>query len=196
MHFNKCKSPVRSRPETTHFLHAFHVSVISLFLHFDICICLYVYLLTIIDIKIKIKTFLQVKDVLAIHRSTCPNYNPNVKIQLSCDGVSESKSTVISLDVYSIKFDGCKNIYALKIIRPIKKTNFDHKLHLTRVLHDIHDNNLTIGVFIGDNPKRSNAKCVLCHSSWFPCEYCCCKGTKIVLNNAEIAKKKKLLTSR
>ena len=61
------------------------------------------------------------------------------------------------------------------------------------MIHDIHDNNLIIAQFVGDNPKRANAKCVLCHSSWFPCEYCCCKGTKIILNNAEVAKKKKAI---
>ena len=152
-----------------------------------------------ITLKIVIMSFinqnpfslLQVKDVLLIHQLICPNYNPNGKIQLSCDGVSETKSTTVSLDVYLIKFINCKNIYPLRIIRPLKKVNIDHKVQLKLVIDDIHENNLEIAQIIGDNPKRANAKCTLCHSSWFPCEYCCCKGTKIVTNDSEIIRKKK-----
>ena len=33
----------------------------------------------------------------------------------------------------------------------------------------------------------------LCHSSWVPCEYCCCKGTKVLTNNEEVLERKKIL---
>ena len=113
-----------------------------------------------------------------------------MKLQLSCDGVSESKSTSISLDVYSIKFKGCRTIYPIRIVRPIKKINIDHSLQLNLAINDISDNGCTITHFIGDNPKRANAKKCLCFSSWYPCEYCLAKGTKVVTNNVEISKKK------
>ena len=78
-------------------------------------------------------------------------------------------------------------------MRPIKKINIDHSLQLNLAINDISNNDCKITQFIGDNPKRANAKKCLCFSSWYPCEYCCSKGTKIVTNNAEVSKKKENL---
>lgn len=140
--------------------------------------------------------FFQVRDIISLHSSTCPSC-PNARdMQLSLDGVSESKSTSISLDVYSMKFDGCKTIYPLRIIRLLKKTRFDHAQQLNYVINDLHDNGCQIKQFVGDNPKRSNVKQVLGHSSWFPCEYCFSKGTKLVTNTADIVKKRKQIETQ
>lgn len=118
-------------------------------------------------------------------------------IQLSCDGVSESRSTSISLDVFSMKFKACRTIYPLRIIRPIKKTeHIDQYLQLDCVVRELHDNGCVIKEFIGDNPKRAIARMSLSHSSWFPCEYCFSKGIKLVVNNAEIMKKKKQIETQ
>ena len=130
---------------------------------------------------------------MAIHESACPNFRSR-KLQLSGDGVSESKSTSISLDVYSVKFACCKNIYPLRIVRPIlKKADIDHFEQLRLVVDDIYDNDCSITQFIGDNLKRAVARCCLNHASWFPCEYCFSKGTKLTMNNKEIEKKKKAI---
>ena len=110
---------------------------------------------------------------------------------LSSDGVSETKSTSITLDVYSLKFENCKTIYPLRIVKPIKKIDFDHTLHFNLALNDIYSSNCKVRYFIGDNPKRAIVRQCLSHSSWYPCEYCSCKGTKIVTNDVEIDKKKK-----
>ena len=95
--------------------------------------------------------------------------------------------------MYSIKFKGCRTIYPIRIVRPIKKINFDHSLQLNLAINDINDNDCKIKQFIGDNPKRANAKKCLCFSSWYPCEYCVAKGTKVVTNNVEVSKKKENL---
>lgn len=131
-------------------------------------------------------------DIIALHGLKCGNFNTK-KLQLSCDGVSESKSSNISLDVYSIKFENCRTIYPLRIIRNLKKLTVDHDHHFGLVLNDLNFNDARIMQFLGDNPKRSNARKCLCFSSWYPCEYCFCKGSKVVKNNAENEKKKKEL---
>lgn len=93
-------------------------------------------------------------------------------IQLSVDGVSESKSTSISLDVYSLKFNGCKDIYPIRIVRPINKYPIDNQRQLHLVLNDVLQNGLKIHRFIADNPKRSFLRFSMQHSAKCGCEYC------------------------
>ena len=104
--------------------------------------------------------------------------------------MTESLSTTVSLDVYSVKFEGCKNVYAVRIIKPYNKFKMDSREQLSSVIKDLCDNNCKITAFIGDQPKRSDAKECLSFSSWYPCEYCFAKGTKIVTNSVENQKKK------
>ena len=136
-----------------------------------------------------IPPFFQMEDVISIHEACCPNFDKR-ELQLSSDGVAESLSTSISLDVYSVKFDRCKEIYPIRIIKQLKKNSLDPNEHLRRVVNDINDNQCKITQYVADNLKRSQGKCCLCHSSWFPCEYCFAKGTKLVTNSAETNKKK------
>ena len=136
----------------------------------------------------------QARDVLSIHETMCPNSEPhNPKLQLSCDGVSESLSTTISLDVYSIKFKDCKHVYPLKVIRPLKKYNLDQNQQLRHVLNDLIDNNCKIMQFVGDSLKRSFVRACLGFNSWYPCEYCFAKGTKLLTNTEENKKKKEAI---
>ena len=87
-------------------------------------------------------------------------------------------------------------VYPLRIIKPLKKNTVDNAAQLNMVVSDILANGCKISQFIGDNPKRSGAKECLCFSSWFPCEYCFSKGTKLVSNNSEIEKKKKQIETQ
>lgn len=133
------------------------------------------------------------RDILSIHNTICPNFgNQRRKLQLSCDGVSESLSTTITLDVYSVKFEGCRVIYPIRIIRPlVKNPPIDHSFQLHEAISEIYVNNCEITQFIADNPKRSTARECLCFSSWYPCEYCFAKGTKIMTNLTENTKERK-----
>lgn len=91
------------------------------------------------------------------------------------DGVQESKSSSNSLDIHSVKFNHCRNIYPLKIIRPCEKFKYDEQEELNNVLQDINDNNVAIDCAVCDNPKRSMAKCAKTSAAKYPCEYCeCC----------------------
>ena len=147
-----------------------------------------------IKIKFSLKNYLhsssfQSSDIVAIHEDKCPSFEEK-KIQLSCDGVHENKSTSVSIDVYSWNFKNCKAIYPHKLVRPLNKYKVDDKITLREVVHDVSSNHLRIMQYIADKLKRSTAKDCKSHSSWFACEYCFAKGTKIVVSDNENAKKK------
>ena len=131
----------------------------------------------------------QISEILKIHEAQCPNFKDN-KIQLSCDGVHENKSTSVSIDVYSLAFKHCKQIYPYKLVRPLNSYKMDTKRHLSDTVNDITANKLRIVQYIADKLKRSDAKCCKGHSSWYPCEYCYAKGTKIEIHDNEKARRK------
>ena len=119
---------------------------------------------------------LQTSDILELHSRVCPNYNPNSPMNISLDGVSETKSTSVSLDVYSTKIDKCRNVYPLKIVRPLNKYVTDNKDMLSDVLADLEENGCHIDNFIGDNPKRAIVREAKHHGSYYACEYCTSKA--------------------
>ena len=138
--------------------------------------------------------YLQARDIISIHESQCSSFDTErKKLQLSSDGVSESLSTSVSLDVYSVKFEKCKTIYPIRIVKTIKKHSVNENEHLKYVVNDLYENGCKITQYVADNKKRSTARDSLCHSSWFPCEYCFSKGTKMVTNSRDIEKKKESL---
>ena len=82
----------------------------------------------------------QMSDVLKCHENCCPAQKKDNSIKLSLDGVSESRSTNISLDVYSIKLNECQTVYPLRIIRPLCKLSVNQVEHFEKVLTDIDHN--------------------------------------------------------
>ena len=76
-------------------------------------------------------------------------------MKLSLDGISETKSSVTSLDVYTTSIGPCKNVYPLQIIRPINKFPLDYRHYFKQVLDDMLVNEFILTDFVGDNPKRS-----------------------------------------
>ena len=111
--------------------------------------------------------------MIKIHYSICPDHEQYRPItQLSLDGVLESKSTFNSLDTYSLKFNHCRNIYPIRIIKPCERFKYDEQNHLREVLSDINDNDVIIDCVVLDKIKRSTVTCTKNHASKFPCEYC------------------------
>lgn len=133
----------------------------------------------------------QTKDVLSIHQSKCPNYN--TKVVVSVDGVSECKSNINSMDVYSARFSNCRVVYPIQIVKPIGKFKMDQHHYLDQFLTDICSNDCEIEAFVGDKPKRSDARDCKCHASYFPCEYCESKGLLLKTQDNSITLKKKQL---
>ena len=115
---------------------------------------------------------------MSIHNRLCCSPEQTT-VQLSLDGVSESKSTSISLDVYSCCFTSCKNIYPISIVRPLVKGSVDNRSILDNVVDDL-SNSCQISQFIGDNPKRAIVRCALNHASNYACEYCSFKASKFI----------------
>ena len=118
-------------------------------------------------------SYFQIADVIKIHNFIDPDHEVDTPIiQLSLDGVQESRSSLNSLDIYSIKFNHCRNIFPIRIIRPCQKFKFDEQFELEQVLSDINSNNLTIDCGVFDAMKRSTVLCIKGHSAKFPCQYC------------------------
>lgn len=133
------------------------------------------------------------KDIIKLHQKVCPSFKPSM-LQLSIDGVQEAKSSVVSLDVYSICFTKCRNIYPVRIIRPINKYKIDEQQQIAAVLQDITDNGLYIYSAALDKIKRSVACCIMSHSAYYPCEYCESKAHVLTITNQDndnIQKKEK-----
>ena len=124
----------------------------------------------------------------SLHEQTCPNFSPTV--QLSLDGVTESKSSSVCLDVYSSKFENCRQIYPHRIIRPIDKYQVPLRPQLSSILEDLEENSVCISAFIGDNPKRALVREALSHSARFACEYCTGSAQRISQTNLEEEEKK------
>lgn len=116
---------------------------------------------------------LQASAIKDLHLKRCPSVNPeNIEVQLSSDGVSECRSNSVSLDVYSSRVHGCKQIYPLKIVRPLDTSFVDREDHLENVLCELKDCSIKVKHYIADNKKRATSKRCLNHASLFPCEYC------------------------
>ena len=109
------------------------------------------------------------------------------------DGVSECRSNLNTLEVYSTRFCNCDYIYPNTIIRPIGKYKVNHRDFFKLVIENLIDNDCIIKAFIGDNPKRAFARFALMHSSSFPCEYCFAKATTFQLSDEKVEERKKQL---
>lgn len=135
------------------------------------------------------------RDVVQIRRENCPRHEEPLTAQLSLDGVQESRSTSVSLDVYSVQVGNCRDIYPLKIVRPVNKFNLSYKPQLESLLKNLNEWKVAIDAFIADNLKRSNIREFLNHASNFACEYCTSKAVQYSEMNlkAEEEKKKILL---
>ena len=118
------------------------------------------------------------EDVIRLHKATCPNYQPLV--DLSLDGVQESKSSSLSADIYTVSFHGCKTVYPLRIIRPINKYKVNQEMYLRYIISDINLNNVTIKTAVMDNPKRAFVRFALSHGASYACEYCESKAEYVV----------------
>ena len=112
---------------------------------------------------------------------------------MSLDGVSEARSTSVSLDVYSVKMSNCKCIYPIRIVRPLAKfRGLDNQEQLRIFLDDVSSQDKHVCQFLADNQKRSTALNSLGHASWHPCEYCFARGVPLKLKTAEGTNKTKI----
>ena len=74
------------------------------------------------------------EDVVSMHSEKCPSFVRPPHVQMSLDGVQESKSGGYSLDTYSLNFNGCRNVYPLKLIKPCNKFKYNEQNLLRKLL--------------------------------------------------------------
>ena len=152
---------------------------------------------TYFNIFTKFKMYLlQASDLIRIHESKCCKRERYRPVQLSCDGVSECKSNLISLDVYSARFKDCRVVYPHTIIRPTPKYSIDDAKYLSEFINDMVDNGCTIKAHVADNLKRARARAALNHASSFPCEYCFSKACTWRLTDQQAQQKKRKLAEQ
>lgn len=135
--------------------------------------------------------YFQAKDLIQINEAKCKNKERFRPSQLSCDGVSECKSNLRSLDVYSARFKGCRMVYPHTLVRPLPKYKVDSSKYLSNFIKDMHENQCVIKAFIADNLKRANAREALNHASSFACEYCFSKAVSHTMEGQQILEKKR-----
>ena len=121
-------------------------------------------------------TSVSVRDVLNIHSNNCRGHQKYqdgpMEVVLSCDGVADSNSSNVSLDVFSISFPECSNIYPITTIRPTKKSSVDFKAEVTKILQEMREENVIIKNVSADKPMRSLLKNCKGHGAYQSCEYC------------------------
>ena len=71
-----------------------------------------------------------------------------------------------------MKFEGCRDVFPIKILRTISKNSINQHEQFRSVLNEIEEENLIIKNIVGDNPKRAFMRNSMQHSSRFACEYC------------------------
>lgn len=134
-----------------------------------------------------------------IHGIKCGTDNCQT-LQLSLDGIKESKSSTATIDVFSITFEGCQKVYPVRLIKPSNKYRYDEQEQIKKVVDDINDNSCTISEAIFDQPKRSRVRCALQFNSTYPCEYCEARAVLIqdlyVVQEIESVKKKQNLDGK
>ena len=138
---------------------------------------------------------MQIPDILKCNED-CPSGKGQNTVKLSLDGVSESRSTNVSLDVYSLKLNECQTVYPLRIIRPLCKLSVNYMDNFKAVLTEIDLNDCQLSHVIADNPKRAFVRNSLSHGSKYACEYCFAQGlplskTPEILQKLDMLEKKK-----
>ena len=125
-------------------------------------------------------TSVKVKDVLKIHKSRCSRHQQDLKnmtVDLSCDGVADSKSSSVTMDMYTLSFPECRTVYPLAAIRPDDKSSIHFQDELSIVLDDLKSNNIKIRNVLADNPMRALMRNCKNHAGYFSCEYCRASAT-------------------
>ena len=113
-------------------------------------------------------------------------------MQISSDGMSESKSTKVSLDIFSSRMKNCRTIFPHKIVRPLHTSVINQQDQFRDFVQNILENKGEIEQFVGDNLKRSTAKNFLCHSAAYACDYCLARAVGSKGKDISLATKTKL----
>lgn len=95
---------------------------------------------------------------------------------MSVDGVAETKSTSRSLEIMSVMFKGCKEVYPCIICRPEVRRKSSMKdyfeAYLSLFLDKLVEANVALKKAVADAPERARLKCTKGHGGYFSCDWC------------------------
>jgi hypothetical protein len=132
--------------------------------------------------------YVRVADVVKFHENihSEAGLGCNIKqVHLAIDGISESKSTSISLVVFAIRFLDCRNVYPIAITRPSHGYKFDREKTLEMVIKDLNDNGITVIKCIADTPERKKLKKLKAMNGFHGCDICVARGASIYCKTGE-----------
>lgn len=93
-------------------------------------------------------------------------------VVLSVDGVQDSRQTMISNHVYSLRFRNCRVTHVIGILRAQEGETLDKMFALRHFVNDLNDNGIFVDHIIADAPERASLRQVKSHSAKFGCDVC------------------------
>ncbi len=120
--------------------------------------------------------YVSLKAVRQWHIAAHPKKRPEAlskQFDFSIDGVPESRSSGLSIEILSIRFVNCRNIYTVCILQPARK-RLENKdaIVLKPFLDELEESGLTVRYVIADAPKRASLQGLKSHAATSSCPYC------------------------
>ncbi len=117
--------------------------------------------------------YVSTSEILDYHVQLHPDDPAPTYFDLSLDGIPESKSGGRSIDVLSIRYEGCRNIYSIALMQPARKgMGLPDDITLPHFLREYDESRVRLRHVIADAPKRAALSGLKQHSSNFACQYC------------------------
>ncbi len=111
--------------------------------------------------------------VLGLHARLHPQQSRPDELDISIDGVPESKSGGRSVEILSVRFIGCRGIYSLGLLQPTRRgLGIGEEVILQHFLEELEETGLRVRRVIADAPKRAAIRGLKQHSAKFACPYC------------------------
>ena len=122
--------------------------------------------------------YVSLQELLEFHRRAHPMGANDKVIDIAVDGVPETKSGGVSIDVLSVGFPGCRLVYPLAILRPSRSgMSLPESIIFEPLLRELTRCSLSVRLVIADAPKRAKVLGIVGHSGKMPCQYCYAKAS-------------------
>ena len=95
---------------------------------------------------------------------------------MSIDGVNESNSSSRSLQIVSIQFEGCTQVYPCIISRPeiFQKTRMkeNFEVYISNFIDELKEADIRLSKVVLDAPERALCRHQKSHGGYFSCDLC------------------------
>ena len=122
--------------------------------------------------------YCDVKDIVDFHNSLHGTPVKSKVVDMSLDGVPQSKSGGISMEVLSVRFIECRTVYTVAILKPMRKRmGICDDVILEPLLEGERLGHVEIRRVVADAPKRASLQGLKQHSATYSCPYCKARKT-------------------